>query len=300
MKNFYLYGRRVVQTVVNKTPFLDSSIGVVLRKLEKKYIPVQEMAGISGNGWVDVHGFRLYYRPEDAGVVTPIRLYGDYEPETTQEVMHILKPGMGFLDLGAHIGFFSLLAAKIVGNTGSVFAFEPMKSTRGALQKNIQENGLDSSIEVVPFAIADTRKTLRFSIHPEASDSAKMALETDSENDIVEVEATDLDSFFKERSWPRIDLVKMDVEGCETDAFLGMSELNRRNPSLKVIFEFNAGNFHAFNLSESALFDALAQLGFSQFTCLYRKPKRIKLPEDIPSLIRLAKNVNFNILAEKL
>ncbi len=300
MNNIYFYSRRIVQNMVNKTPLLDRSIGVFLRRLERKYIPVRKMTGMSENGWVDVHGFRLHYRPEDAGVIAPIKLYGAYERETTQEILKILKPGMGFLDLGAHIGFFSLLAAKIVGGAGQVFAFEPMASTRGVLKKNIEINKLDSIIEVIPFAIADNRKILRFATHPEASDSAKMALASDREDDIVEVEATDLDSFFEERSWPRLDLIKMDIEGCETDAFNGMSELSRRNPSMKIIFEFNAGNFQAFNLSENALFEALSNLGFTQFTCLYRKPTKVKVPEDIQRLIQLAKEVNFNILAEKV
>ena len=295
----YILLRRAVRGLVIRLPLVDRTLGRVLRRWERKHISVARIAGVNEGGVVEVDGLRIQYRPEDAGVIAPIRLYGCYEPETTRAVRETLEPGMGFVDLGAHIGYFSLLAGRAVGEGGRVYAFEPMPSTRALLEKNIEANGLEGSIEVVPYAVHESRRTLRFATHPEASDSAKVAAGQEANGSLLDVEAIALDDYFAQRDWPRVDLVKMDVEGCETAALSGMRELSARNADLRIIFEFNDGNFRHYQLSPADLFDVLAELGFRSYRLLWRKEREIRLPEEFPELTRISKIATLNILAQK-
>src|SRR4029077_12076424 len=72
-------------------------------------------------------------------------LHGDVEPVIQEILAGRLQPGMGFYDLGANIGFFSLLAAKLVGTTGKVFSFEPDPENAGRLVRNIERNGFTNA-----------------------------------------------------------------------------------------------------------------------------------------------------------
>ena len=75
-------------------------------------------------------------------------LHGDVEPAIQEVLAEKLKPGMVFYDLGANIGFFSLLAARLVGATGKVFSFEPDPEIAGRLRRNIARNGFTNATVV--------------------------------------------------------------------------------------------------------------------------------------------------------
>src|ERR1017187_7387482 len=68
-------------------------------------------------------------------------LHDQYEPETKILLSNIIRPGMTFLDVGAHVGHYTLLAARLVGPTGHVYAFEPEPENYAILTKNIALNG---------------------------------------------------------------------------------------------------------------------------------------------------------------
>jgi hypothetical protein len=81
---------------------------------------------------------------------------GAFEPRTTRLLLNHLKPGMTFVDVGAHIGHFALVAASVLQEDGHVYAFEPDPVSFSFLQKNIAANGYDAVISPAQKAVADT------------------------------------------------------------------------------------------------------------------------------------------------
>ena len=78
-----------------------------------------------------------------------------YEPKTTQALLRLLEPGAVFVDVGANTGYFTVLAALRVGNTGHVVAFEPNPSVRDQLQRHLTVNGVTNRVTVCDIALAD-------------------------------------------------------------------------------------------------------------------------------------------------
>src|SRR4051812_32772734 len=86
-------------------------------------------------------------------------LMGQYEPETTRLFKKVLKPGMTFVDVGAHIGYFSRLAAKLVGEKGTVRAFEPVVENFPLLKSNL---AMFPNAKIFQEALSDHAGTISF------------------------------------------------------------------------------------------------------------------------------------------
>src|SRR2546426_5233280 len=80
---------------------------------------------------------------------------GLYELKTVRLVCSVLKPGMTFVDVGAHIGWYTMVAARAVGRMGHVYAFEPEPTNFELLQKNVVGNGYHGHVTLTPKAISD-------------------------------------------------------------------------------------------------------------------------------------------------
>jgi hypothetical protein len=116
----------------------------------------------------------------------------------------------------------------------------------------------------------------------------------------VVVTGTTLDEFFDSRGWPPIDIIKMDIEGAEKFALLGMKELVRRNPRLKLIMEFELRSISAAGETPLSLVETLLELGFGKFSMLDgSKASSLNLPRDLGRLIRNARrHLYVNLLCE--
>jgi hypothetical protein len=123
--------------------------------------------------------FKIYASPDDMAVGRAIHSEGIYEPHVTAIIKKSLKPGMVFVDIGANIGYFSLLAAKLVGPNGLVLAFEPSQGSCTLLQMSAWLNHL-SNIEIYPFAAAEQDSSVVFDTLMGSNGSISMAL--DAEN----------------------------------------------------------------------------------------------------------------------
>lgn len=293
----YVALRRLVRESVIRVPWLDRRASRALARFERR-LPVRRLLEGVSTGLVECHGMTLHHRPEDMGVISTILLYGDYEPETTRAVMHLLQPGMCFVDLGAHIGYFAVLAARAVGPTGHVWAFEPVASTRQTLCLNLAENGVQSIVTVVPKAVSDGTGWARFSIDENNSVSNKIAMPGDPVHAAVEIETTSLDQFFASLDWPQVHLLKMDVEGAELAALCGMDELSRRNPRLGLIFEVNPPNLARLGLTPGVLFQELHKRGFRSFRLLRRNGVAFSW-QDVREIASLGQGDTVNVLALK-
>jgi FkbM family methyltransferase len=162
-------------------------------------------------------------------VSVSIYRYGYFEADLIGVFLRILKPGMTFFDVGSHIGFFSVLALRLVGPEGRVVAFEPTPSTREVLDSNI---GKRHNATIVPMAAYRENTTLTFhDFGPQHSAfnsiySGKIGEQerTAASPRAYQVRATTLDAFVAS-SGLLPDFLKIDTEGAELDVLAGMESL---------------------------------------------------------------------------
>ena len=187
---------------------------------------------------VELDKFKIYVRRNDYFIGATIKTTRSYEPHVTTQVVSKLKEGDVFVDLGANIGYFTLMAAAIVGQKGHVHAFEPIKGNVELLAKSLEENAFQN-VTIYPIAVAEERTTFKLDLCGSASNSRVLDLsESSAVEDELEhiVEAYPLDEVLKECS--RIDTIKMDIEGAEARAWMGMKEIVQRFEP-EIIFEFS-------------------------------------------------------------
>lgn len=190
--------------------------------------PQQEAIGL-------VHGHKMWFSPGSECYLDMTR--GTWEPEVTRLFESLLQPGMVVVDLGAHIGYFTLLAARKVGSTGKVYAFEPAPSNYALLVRNIALNGYDNIVPVQK-AVSNQPGTATFYIHPNQVGHSFYPETLGRSKTAITVETTTLDQFLAEQGWPPVQMVKMDIEGAEPAALAGMTEVLTRCKDLWLIFEY--------------------------------------------------------------
>lgn len=248
---------------------------------------------------IDVHNLTIYWHHQSWPSM-PKLAAGVYEPDTRAFIEQHLKPGMTVVDLGAHLGFFSLVAARCVGSLGRVYAFEPQPELYDLMLKNVEANGFQDIIRPVKKAVSNVQGSPVF-IYLEAKDNREASFYRTPEvgSESIAVDVTTLDAFFAAEGWPPVHLIKMDIEGAEKLALEGMRELSARNPELNLIMEFNPGTQLAADVAPEELFKTLEGLGFNKFSALKDSVLPLTIPQDIPRLIRMAGDGSVNLLCER-
>lgn len=184
--------------------------------------------------WVQVRGgpgkgLWLKLRPRTGGDV----YNGRTEPILQQVLLRHLHKGMVFYDLGANLGLFSLIAARLVGNDGRVFAFEADNEVAGRLQNHIDKNGF-TNVRLVQRAVWSSSGSVAFR-HADPLNSPDLGcgtvVQTTAEPNTTSVASISLDDFVKAEAKPH--LIKCDVEGAETQVFEGATKLlTEHRPSI--------------------------------------------------------------------
>lgn len=179
-------------------------------------------------------GFSIVVDVRDPAISQQILVIDEYERQVSELVVSLVKEHSRFLDVGANIGYFSLLAASRHESV-RVFSFEPDPDNVRLLKTSIAFNGFESRITVYSCAVSDRNETLSFSrlgneghrgarVMAKLSDIPESRLPNPSAS-FHEVQAVYLDEFLKNEQF---DVVKVDVEGYEPHAFKGMAHLLRK------------------------------------------------------------------------
>jgi FkbM family methyltransferase len=191
-------------------------------------------------------------------------LSGKYEQETRQLLERVVRKGMTIVDVGAHVGYYALLFARWVGPEGRVFAFEPEPDNYALLRRNIALNDV-ANILAFPKAVSDHRGTVRLFLSSQGNDRHSIFQNPRSvvHESSREVSAVSLDQFLADEGWPRVDLVKMDVEGAEPVVLEGMQETIRRFPALKLVAELAPEALRSGGRDAIDFLQRLAALGFA-------------------------------------
>ena len=295
----YIRARRVARSFLRACPTIDGWVGRRLVLFDEWFRSRSGLGrGLTG-GAIEWRGLRISSELAGAGLLADLRLNDDYEPETREAIEQLLFPDATFVDLGAHIGYFSLLAAGIVGSGGRVYAFEPSPQTFAQLQANLRSNGFLATVTALPLAVAERVRTGCLVLYPQEQANALLAEPSGvcTQQTIV-VEVTSLDVFFRGLGWPRVDLVKLDIEGAEYDALRGMLEVLRKNSLPPLIFEYHKCRVEQSKRGPSAIFELLRATGYERFLLLHRGQLPIALPEELPRLLRIASRANVNILCQ--
>ena len=163
-------------------------------------------------------------------------VFGTYEPGVVQGLEELIQPGWTAVDVGANIGYFTLLMADRVGPQGKVIAFEPLAENFRILQENIQLNG---HTNVVAENLALMSRTERIELRSATPGAitwvASVRIDQNSAVESQGVEAVTLDEYVQQKGIAKVDFLKIDVEGAEASVLEGAANvLNRDKPVLLI------------------------------------------------------------------
>jgi FkbM family methyltransferase len=187
---------------------------------------------------------------------------GHYELSVQEALARLLNPGQTFYDVGANAGFFTLLAARLVGPLGRCVAFEPLPMNYHDLAGQLQLNGLDHC-QAVMEAVSDVEGVTTFQIGPDSSTGGLSEKAGNLERDCIQVRVTTVDHAVTRFGRPH--LIKLDVEGAEVKALSGardtikefspswLIELHGRDCEAGVKGILGSAGYRFFDLSGSTL-----------------------------------------------
>lgn len=191
-----------------------------------------------------------------------IKLWGEHERLTETFLLEALGGGGTFLDLGANVGYFSLLIAHELADRCHVIAFEPNPPIFGLLQAGVNASRGASVVRLVPLAISDRTGRLDFVVDPANTGHSHLGTASEGASSRT-VEVVILDDWLAQFPPPsRIAAVKLDVEGCELKALRGMERtLREHRPA--IVVEVIEGHLRNFGDSSAELKSFLVNLGYS-------------------------------------
>ena len=152
------------------------------------------------------------------GLFTGTRfIRGTYHRHEAERIERLANAGDVVFDIGAHVGYYTVLASRVVGDRGRVFAFEPLPLNLEYLNRHIRSNRL-TNVTVFDAAVGSTEGRRPFDI---GKGSGRGRLDANSDNTLTQVQVLKLDALFREGRLPCPNLIKMDIEGGEAEALRG-------------------------------------------------------------------------------
>jgi len=249
-----------------------------------------------GNTLVVLEGVKINLPGHDtpSTITAHLLMHGVWERSQTKLFKGFIHKGMVIVDIGAHIGYYTLLAASLTGEEGKVFAFEPEPSNYALLVKNIEANGYNN---VIPVKKAVVDRTRRVKLFLDKRESGEHSIVDDKRRrEAILVDSVTLDDFFGKDY--AIDVIKMDIEGAEMAALLGMSNVIARSPNMVIFTEFCPRFLERAGYSAAAYFNELQGHGFRIYL-IDEQRQRLEAITDIAYLMRRAKGRGTNLLCAK-
>jgi FkbM family methyltransferase len=187
---------------------------------------------------VSVQGNKMYVKPDDSGISLALINVGIWERHATEVFYSLVKPGMTILDIGANMGYYTLIASRLVGETGHVYAFEAAPDNYELIVRNIRINGY-RNVTVFNSAVSDAPG--RSKLYLESSNWGH-SLASKNINDpagSIDVDQVALDDLFTAGALGRqINLIKMDVQGAEGLVVKGAGKVLRQHrPTIMMELE---------------------------------------------------------------
>lgn len=208
-------------------------------------------------------GFYMYLDLADGAVSLPC-MRGTYEPHETKFIKDKLKLGDGFIDAGANIGWFTLLAAKLVGAQGNVYSFEPRSGAFSLLERSIQDNGFSDRVHLFCAGLWNERGRMTLHWAKSGDNQGGATLDQTCSPEMHNTESVGLLRLDDLQIESKIDMIKIDVEGAEYKALLGAERLISRWHPL-IISEVLSSRMQ--NVSGASPQDYVSQLADWGYSC---------------------------------
>lgn len=191
--------------------------------------------------------------PADVEVAPHLALDGFWESWVNLWLFRTVQPGWRCIDVGAHLGYYTLLLGKLVGDTGEVLAVEPNPDSRQRLSLNCRMNGVRATL--LPWAAGERNESDLLHCARERPGSGTLRAAREGDGVTMPVEVRRLDALVPPVQ-PPIHLLKVDAEGWDIPAILGATDLLAASPGCLIVFE-HCGEFFATSDAERAAFGRL-------------------------------------------
>ncbi|MCJ2134409.1 FkbM family methyltransferase [Methylobacterium sp. J-026] len=202
------------------------------------------------------YGFKIYTNTTDF-IQRAVFNFGVWEPDVSAAISKMLKPGDLFVDVGANIGYYTLLASKIVGRTGEVISIEAHPNIFRLLNKNVELNSVDN-VTTINIAVSDLEKEIEFFTGPQKSLGESTTVSKRGFTSIGKVAAKPITHIISHDKLRKISLIKIDIEGAEAEVLRDiMSNIELFPKDLKIICEIASESE-----DRNYIFDTLKSHGF--------------------------------------
>lgn len=185
-----------------------------------------------------VAGFTLYLNPQDRGFISYRVAAGTFEIPITEIFRQVVRPGDCVVDVGANVGYYTLLSAALCGPTGHVLAFEPHPANFALLGRALEANHVRWALADA-HAISDEAGSVPLFLPSSERLTGQASITRTFAGESIDVPATTLDAFLAQRGVEHVRLLKVDVEGAEPKVIAGSSEYLRQGKVDCIVLEWN-------------------------------------------------------------
>ena len=236
-----------------------------------------------------IQGSKMYLDPGDSLDLSINGVYGELD---TKIIRDNIKEGDIVIDVGANIGYYTLIFAQLVGASGKVFAFEPEPKNFELLQKNVKVNDYSNTINE-NYAVSDSNGNVSLFLAKNGIVGHRISNFDINLNSILVKKITLDDYFTKLNLIDKINFVKIDVEGFEFGVLKGMTRIIEKSKNLKLFLEFNRVGIEAAGFDPKEILDFLYKNNFKIYFLNYNE-NSIK-EADKNQLLTSKDNLNENI-----
>lgn len=222
--------------------------------------------------------------------------FGAHERREVSIVSQLVQPGATVVDVGAHVGYFTLLMADAVGHAGRVLSIEPDQGNYDRLIANVQRNQL-TWVDTVNAAASDVDGSARLFPPGKRGESGLGTLIPSPHSAGIEVACRRLDTLLEERDVEKVDFIKIDVEGWEPSVLRGLEPLLEREGGPSMLVETNDRLLSSMGYTTTDLCEYLERFGYHRQTIpgrggsirpnsLFLREAHLPAARGIPTLMR--------------
>lgn len=274
--------------IITKIPLINSLYYFIFNKINPGIV------------LINIQGFKMYVKTNDIGLSPDLINKGIFEEFETKTFKKLINPNTILIDIGANIGYYTLIASQIIEN-GKIYSFEPELNNYKLLVKNIKLNKLNS---VFPFQKAISNKIGMIKIFLDSINLGNHSLakkNVPDQDDFIEVETITLDSFIENFDEIHDILIKIDTQGAEGLILEGAKKLLKRE-NLKIIMEFWPNGLKNMGTDPYELLNEMKNYGFK--ISVLDESKKSLYHLDIQKILNLCekspeRNHQLNLLLEK-
>lgn len=220
---------------------------------------------------------------------------GIWEENETRLVKNEIHIDDIVLDIGANIGYYTLIFANLVGPGGKIFSFEPEPTNFNLLKKNIEING-HQNITIENVAVSNDSGKIKLFLSEKDPGQHKIDCGIDVSNNYIIVNKISLDDYFKNNPLAKkISFIKIDVEGSEINVLKGMQNILNINKKLKILIEYSPKHIRNFGIEPIELLEFLKTNEFNFFLI----ESNGMIPTNEKSLLKISNDSVTNIFCKR-